>query len=152
MIINNSIDALRAGEVDAEGAIAHAAVHGWYEGHIEGEDLCPGCTHRGDMELRRQLSGPLGWLGRYSRSVAGDKPVTPKPEPGTTTIVFKEPYCRPGTPEAHRHGCQCRFESNLAASMIAPKEEGMEYVVVHKDCPLHVIIDGPPPKSESESE
>lgn len=56
VVINNSINALRSGEVDAEGAIAHAAVHGWYEGHIEGEDLCPGCTCRGNMELRRKLS------------------------------------------------------------------------------------------------
>jgi hypothetical protein len=38
----------------AEGAILHAAVHGWYEGHIEGEDVCPGCTFRGDLSQQRQ--------------------------------------------------------------------------------------------------
>lgn len=54
VIIDNSINAMRLGEVDAEGAIVHAAVHGWYEGHIEGEDICPGCTFRGDMPQVRQ--------------------------------------------------------------------------------------------------
>jgi len=29
--------------------ILRAAVHGWCEGHIEGEDSCPGCDHRGDV-------------------------------------------------------------------------------------------------------
>jgi hypothetical protein len=58
VIVTNSLDAFRAGEVDAEGAIMHAAVHGWYEGHVEGEDFCPGCTVRGDQELRRKLSNP----------------------------------------------------------------------------------------------
>jgi hypothetical protein len=49
LIVDHAIAAMQAGEVDAEGAILHAAVHGWYEGHIEGEDVCPGCQFRGDM-------------------------------------------------------------------------------------------------------
>ncbi len=54
LIVDNTINAMRSGEVDAEGAILHAAVHGWYEGHIEGEDVCPGCNFRGDMPHQRQ--------------------------------------------------------------------------------------------------
>lgn len=49
LIINNAISAMRSGEATAEAAILHAAVHGWYEGHIEGEDKCPGCDFRGDL-------------------------------------------------------------------------------------------------------
>ncbi|MFE3774528.1 hypothetical protein [Streptomyces sp. NPDC059122] len=30
-------------------ATLHAAVHGWYEGHIQGEDECPGCDFRGGL-------------------------------------------------------------------------------------------------------
>ena len=41
-------------KMGAEGAILHAAVHGWYEGHIEGEDVCRGCTFRGDLSQQRQ--------------------------------------------------------------------------------------------------
>lgn len=50
------------------GAVLHAAVHGWYEGHIEGEDACPGCQHRGEdvgrgilreIWVRDALGGPL---------------------------------------------------------------------------------------------
>jgi hypothetical protein len=52
LIVNNAIGAMQSGEVDAEGAILHAAVHAWYEGHIEGEDVCPGCDFRGDMPPR----------------------------------------------------------------------------------------------------
>ena len=35
----------RDGDVGA--ALRHAAVHGWCEGHIEGEDDCAGCHYRG---------------------------------------------------------------------------------------------------------
>lgn len=65
------------------------------------------------------------------------------------TVVFKQPYCRPGSPEAHRHGCTCRFESNLHASIVAAeKDSDMTYVVINEGCPLHQIIDGPPPNAE----
>jgi hypothetical protein len=50
VIVANAIESMRAGEADAEQAILHAAVHGWYEGHIEGEDSCPGCDYRGGLE------------------------------------------------------------------------------------------------------
>ena len=49
LIVHNAISAMRSGESTAEAAILHAAVHGWYEGHIEGEDRCPGCDFRGDL-------------------------------------------------------------------------------------------------------
>ena len=42
MIVRNSVEAMRSGGATAEQAILHAAVHGWYEGHIQGEDACPG--------------------------------------------------------------------------------------------------------------
>jgi hypothetical protein len=38
-----------AGEVDVRGAVVHAAVHAWFEGHVEGEDACPGGEHPGDV-------------------------------------------------------------------------------------------------------
>lgn len=43
IVVDGAIEAYRSGEVSAEGAILHAAVHGWYEGHLEGEDGCEGC-------------------------------------------------------------------------------------------------------------
>lgn len=46
VIIADAVDAFNNGEVDIHGAVLHAAVYGWYEGHVEGEDVCPGCTHR----------------------------------------------------------------------------------------------------------
>jgi len=58
LIITNSIEALRSGETSAEGAILHAAVHGWYEGHIQGEDACPGCDFRGNI----QKQTTKGWV------------------------------------------------------------------------------------------
>ncbi|MDX3376470.1 hypothetical protein PV390_18905 [Streptomyces sp. ME02-6991-2A] len=44
-----------SGEASVEDAILHAAVNGWYEGHIQGEDECPGCIFRG--QLPRNGSG-----------------------------------------------------------------------------------------------
>jgi hypothetical protein len=49
IIVENAIADYEAGEIDVRGAVLHAAVHGWYEGHIEGEDVCAGCEHRGDV-------------------------------------------------------------------------------------------------------
>jgi hypothetical protein len=49
VIVVDTMKSYEDGEVDVRGAILHAAVHGWYEGHIEGEDVCPGCDHRGDV-------------------------------------------------------------------------------------------------------
>lgn len=68
LIVENAMADYEAGEVDVRGAVLHAAVHGWYEGHIEGEDTCPGCEHRGDdvgrgvlreIWIRDALRGPL---------------------------------------------------------------------------------------------
>ena len=57
LIVTGAIEAMQADEVTAEEAILHAAVHGWYEGHIQGEDACPGCEFRG--KLRKQAR--KGW-------------------------------------------------------------------------------------------
>lgn len=48
LLVQQALDALERGETDVAGAILHAAVHGWAEGHIEGEDGCDGCGYRGD--------------------------------------------------------------------------------------------------------
>jgi hypothetical protein len=53
LIITHAVGAYQAGEVDVAGAITHAAVHGWYEGHIQGEDACPGCSYRGELPKQR---------------------------------------------------------------------------------------------------
>ncbi|MFC8718073.1 hypothetical protein [Kitasatospora sp. NPDC057198] len=49
VIVRNAVEAVRSGEATVEEAILHAAVHGWYEGHIAGEDTCPGCDFRGEL-------------------------------------------------------------------------------------------------------
>src|SRR5713101_6922934 len=50
-ILRRIIDAARAshtaGTLDLAGAITRAAIHAWFEGHIQGEDACPGCEFRG---------------------------------------------------------------------------------------------------------
>jgi hypothetical protein len=38
LIVRGALESYQSGEVDIEGAILHAAVNGWYEGHIEGEE------------------------------------------------------------------------------------------------------------------
>jgi hypothetical protein len=62
-------------------------------------------------------------------------------------IVFQEPAVRPGTPEAQARGCLCRFETNLAAGFLAAErgytDQGTTIIVIHKDCPLHKIINDP---------
>lgn len=49
LIVGNAVAAVESGETDVRGAILHAAVHAWYEGHIQGEDSCPGCDFRGQL-------------------------------------------------------------------------------------------------------
>jgi hypothetical protein len=44
LIVTSAVEALRSGQATAEQAVLHAAVHGWYEGHIQGEDACPAAT------------------------------------------------------------------------------------------------------------
>ena len=58
LIVASAVQALRSGRATAEEAVLDAAVHGWYEGHIRGEDACPGCDYRG--ELPKQAT--RGWL------------------------------------------------------------------------------------------
>jgi hypothetical protein len=47
LVVDDTLKALQAGDITPEQAVLHAAVHGWYEGHIEGEDACGGCDYRG---------------------------------------------------------------------------------------------------------
>ncbi|OCC11518.1 hypothetical protein A3Q37_02715 [Streptomyces sp. PTY087I2] len=54
MIVSNAISSVRNGEALVEEAILHAAVHGWYEGHVHGEDECPGCDFRGGLPKNTQ--------------------------------------------------------------------------------------------------
>lgn len=49
VIVANALRSIEAGEATVDEAVLHAAVHGWYEGHIEGEDVCPGCDYRGSV-------------------------------------------------------------------------------------------------------
>ncbi|MFJ8442828.1 hypothetical protein [Kitasatospora griseola] len=49
LIVANAINSVRTGEATVEEAILHAAVHGWCEGHVQGEDECPGCDFRGKL-------------------------------------------------------------------------------------------------------
>lgn len=60
VIIENSLNALRAGEVDARGAIVHAAVHGWYEGpshqpHDVGQASMQGATVEAAVNIREVI-------------------------------------------------------------------------------------------------
>lgn len=74
--------------------------------------------------------------------------MTPEPpdEP-TVEVIFREPLTMPGTPEAHRAGCICGFESNMSAAFYAaesPKTpEGMTAVTIKDGCPLHEIVKKP---------
>ncbi|MFE4826730.1 hypothetical protein [Streptomyces sp. NPDC056672] len=49
VIVGNAIASVETGEATVHEAILNAAVHGWYEGHIQGEDECPGCDFRGRL-------------------------------------------------------------------------------------------------------
>lgn len=49
VVVSNALASVRNGEASVEDAILHAAVHGWYEGHIQGEDDCSGCDFRGGL-------------------------------------------------------------------------------------------------------
>jgi hypothetical protein len=49
VVVGNAIASVRSGEASVEETILHAAVHGWYEGHVQGEDECPGCDFRGEL-------------------------------------------------------------------------------------------------------
>jgi len=60
LIVENAINAMNSGEATPESAILHAAVHGWYEGHIQGEDACPGCDFRGGLP-KQQGPGHPRW-------------------------------------------------------------------------------------------
>lgn len=53
LVIHGARDVLRrGGSVDE--AITVAAVNAWYEGHIQGEDVCRGCDYRGLLPKQRR--------------------------------------------------------------------------------------------------
>lgn len=54
VVVGNAIASVPNGEASVEEAILHAAVHGWYEGHIQGEDTCPGRDFRGVLPGAQQ--------------------------------------------------------------------------------------------------
>jgi hypothetical protein len=58
VIVANALSKVESGELSARQAIVHAAVHAWYEGHIEGEDACPGCDYRGGLHKQ----DTRGWI------------------------------------------------------------------------------------------
>ncbi|MDQ3151757.1 MAG: hypothetical protein M3R63_08575 [Actinomycetota bacterium] len=60
------------------------------------------------------------------------------------TVRFTVPVTQPGTPQAHRHGCLCRFETNIQAGFLsAERADGHVIVVIHEDCPMHEIVRAP---------
>lgn len=44
VIIESTWEHYTSGALDVRGAILHAAVHGWLEGHLQGEECEQGCT------------------------------------------------------------------------------------------------------------
>jgi hypothetical protein len=58
IIIERAVTEYESGQVEVSGAVLYAAVHAWYEGHIQGEDACPGCNHRGQVPKQTLR----GWL------------------------------------------------------------------------------------------
>jgi hypothetical protein len=58
LLVQNALEEYNAGRVTVEQAVLHAAVHAWYEGHIQGEDACPGCEYRGQLPKQTLR----GWL------------------------------------------------------------------------------------------
>jgi hypothetical protein len=38
VVVDAAVAAYESGETDAHGAILHAAVHGWYEGHLDASE------------------------------------------------------------------------------------------------------------------
>ena len=43
VIVKTALGAYERGEASVQAAIMNAAVNAWAEGHIEGEESCPGC-------------------------------------------------------------------------------------------------------------
>ncbi|CAN5474445.1 hypothetical protein BH18ACT1_BH18ACT1_08940 [soil metagenome] len=61
IVIDQALGAHERGEASVRDAVLYAAVHGWYEGHIEGEDRCSGCDDRGsDPEASERLRSSPG--------------------------------------------------------------------------------------------
>ena len=57
LIVDNGVNAMKS-EATPETAILHAAVHGRYEGHIQGGDACPGCRFRGGLPKQQEPGHP----------------------------------------------------------------------------------------------
>ena len=48
LLVRHLVGEVRRTDVPLEDALRLAVMSGWYEGHIEGEDSCPGCRYRGE--------------------------------------------------------------------------------------------------------
>ena len=84
--------------------------------------------------------------GRVRLALTADGPdAAAAGEPQQVTVVFREPYVRPGTPEAEAAGCLCRFREQHGGGIPVPDTGNEDEVIVvsHKDCPLHEIINKP---------
>ncbi|GAB3177328.1 hypothetical protein GCM10027162_26980 [Streptomyces incanus] len=46
LTVSNANGSVRSSRATVEEAILHAVVHGWYEGHAQGQDECPGYDFR----------------------------------------------------------------------------------------------------------
>ena len=53
VIVGEALRAYQAGDTDLNAALVYAAVHGWLEGHLEGEECGQWCagTHRQEENL-----------------------------------------------------------------------------------------------------
>ena len=54
LIVRGAFKSYQSGEVDVEDAILSAAINGWYEGHVEGEE-CEGCPESAHDEHRKHF-------------------------------------------------------------------------------------------------
>lgn len=55
LIWANAMHAFESGETDVAGAIQHAVVHAWMEGHLEGETCKNQCAEKAAQALSAQL-------------------------------------------------------------------------------------------------
>jgi len=58
LLVRSAIQAYQSGESTAEEVILNVAVNAWYEGHIQGEDVCTGCDYRGSLQ-KQTTRGPI---------------------------------------------------------------------------------------------
>ncbi|KAF2781604.1 hypothetical protein STPH1_6278 [Streptomyces sp. OM5714] len=64
LLVGNAIAPARSSDASVEEAILHATVHGWCEGHVQGEDECPGFDFRGPSQAQQPRLSTAGFLSR----------------------------------------------------------------------------------------